>query len=73
MDMKIMEYVEKNVIVNLQEKDAGQSAKFTHQLSDSWATTAIQHMIQICATAEEQIATRHKSSGSSANSWKQEC
>lgn len=35
--------------VDLQEKDAGQSAEFTHQLSDSWATVARQHVIQICA------------------------
>lgn len=35
--------------MNLQEMGAGQPAKFTHQLSDSWATAARQHVIQICA------------------------
>lgn len=66
--MKITDYIKRVAIVNLQEKDAGQSAEFTHQLSDSCTTTARQHVIQIWAQAEEQIATLHKSSGSSANS-----
>lgn len=59
--------------VHLQEKAAGQPAKFTHQLSDSWTTVARQHVIQLYAWAEEQIAIRHKSSRSSANSWNWEC
>lgn len=33
--MKIMEYIKRNVIGNPQEKGAGQSAKVTHQESDS--------------------------------------
>lgn len=60
-------------MVNLQKKDVGRSAKFTHQLSDSPTTVARQHATQICASTEEQIATTHKSSGSSANSWNREC
>lgn len=54
--------------VNQQEREAGPPAKFAHQLGNSWATATRPHVIQICARTEEQIATGHKSSGSSAKS-----